>query len=165
MEGMRNREKLLLKGDIPRAPPVETFSPGNAEGELIGGNLALICALMGTPFEIDTRGKILLIEDIDEANYRVDRTLTQLRLAGKLDDAAGIVIGDFTNTEPTDLNKQLPLDEVFKSLLLPLKKPILKNVCFGHGKYKATLPLGVLAHIDGSQSRLIVTEAGVTASI
>lgn len=144
------------------APAVETLSPGSAEGELVGGNLALICALMGTPFEIDTRGKILLIEDVDEANYRVDRMLTQLRLAGKFEDAAGIVIGDFLNTEPPDSWKNFPVDEVFKDILLPLNKPILKNVVFGHGRYKATLPLGALAQIDGPRSRLLVIESGVT---
>ncbi len=143
------------------APPIETLSPGNAEGELIGGNLALICALMGTPFEIDTRGKILLIEDIDEANYRIERMLTQLRLAGKLDDVNGIVIGQFTNTEPDDPDKELSIDEVLESILLPLKKPILKNVSFGHGPYKATLPLGALAVLDGDRNRLVVTESGV----
>ena len=145
------------------APPIETLSPGNAEGELIGGNLAIISALMGTPFEIDARGKILLIEDIHEQNYRVDRMLTQLRLAGKFDDAAGIVIGEFTDSEPEDPNQRLPIDDVIKSILLPIDKPILKNVSFGHGRDKATLPIGALAQIDGSRSRLIVTEAGVIA--
>ncbi len=143
------------------APPIETLSPGKAEGELIGGNLSLICALMGTPFEIDTRGRILLIEDTDEPNYKIDRMLTQLRLAGKLNDAAGIVIGQFTNSEPNDPNKQLSMDEILKSILFPLKKPILKNVCFGHGPHKATLPLGARAVIDGKRSRLIVVESGV----
>ncbi|MBD3306549.1 LD-carboxypeptidase [candidate division KSB3 bacterium] len=143
------------------APPVETLSPGDAEGELVGGNLALICALMGTPFEIDTSGKILLIEDTDEANYRIDRMLTQLRLAGKLEAAAGIVIGQFTNTEPADPNKRLSLDEVFTSLLLPLHTPILKLLSFGHDVYKATLPLGARARIDGTNRRLVVIESGV----
>ena len=103
----------------------------------------------------------VLIEDIDEANYRIDRMLTQLRLAGKLHDAAGIVIGNLTNTEPNDPNKQLPINDVLESILLPLHKPILRNVSFGHGAYKATLPLGALAMIDGSRSRLVVTESGV----
>ncbi|PIE32158.1 LD-carboxypeptidase [candidate division KSB3 bacterium] len=154
-------------GDIVQpldAPSVETLSPGTVEGELVGGNLTLICALLGTPFEIDTRGKILLIEDIDEANYRVDRMLTQLRLAGKLEEAAGIAIGDFVNTEPLDSWKHFPIDEVFQDILLPLKKPILKNLPFGHGRNKATLPLGALARVDGPRSRLIVLEPGVTDS-
>ena len=143
------------------APPIETMSPGNAEGELVGGNLALICALMGTPFEIDTRGKILLLEDIYEENYRIDRLLTQLRLAGKFEDATGIVIGEFTEWEPKEPHNYLPIKEVLESILLPYNKPILKNVSFGHGKYKATLPLGALAQIDGGRSRLVVLESGV----
>jgi len=143
------------------APPLEALSPGRAEGELTGGNLSIICALMGTPFEIDTRGRILLIEDTDEPNYRIDRMLTQLRLSGKLSDTAGIVIGQFTNADQGDPNKQLPIDEVLKGILLPLGKPILKNLCFGHGPYKATLPLGARALLDGSKGRLILTEAGV----
>jgi muramoyltetrapeptide carboxypeptidase len=154
-------EIVSPKGDLS----VETLSPGNAEGELIGGNLSLICALMGTPFEIDTKGKILLIEDTDEPNYKIDRMLTQLRLAGKLNDAAGIVIGQFTNAEPNDPNKQFPMDEILKNILLTLKKPILKNVCFGHGPHKATLPLGARAVLDGRRSRLIVIESGVIPDI
>ena len=167
----RNQLLRAIMSDVPLgeiippagAPAVETLSPGSAEGELVGGNLALICALMGTPFEIDTRDKILLIEDIDEANYRVDRMLTQLRLSGKLDDAAGIVLGDFVNTAPADSWKSFPIDEVFEDILLPLKKPILRNVTFGHGKHKTTLPLGAFARIEGPRSRLLVLESGVTA--
>ena len=166
-----NREALLRAimtkdplGEIlppEGAPPVQILSPGHAEGELIGGNLSVICALMGTPFEIDTRGRILLIEDTDEPNYKIDRMLTQLRLSGKLSDAAGIVIGQFTNAVPDDPNKQLPMDEVLKGILPPLGKPILKNLSFGHGPYKATLPLGARALLDGIEGRLILTEAGV----
>ncbi len=145
----------------PDAPPIETLCRGHAEGRLVGGNLSLICALMGTPFEIDTKGKILVIEDVHEANYRIDRMLTQLRLAGKLGDAVGIVIGEFTHAETDDPNKQLPVDDVLKSILLPLEKPIIRNVSFGHGKHKTTLPLGASAVLDACRSRLIVTESGV----
>ncbi len=81
----------------------------------------------------------------------------------KLADAVGIVIGYFTNTEPNDPNKQLPINDVLESILLPLHKPILRNVSFGHGEYKATLPLGALAMINGSRSRLVVIESGVVA--
>ena len=151
-------------GDIGQpedASAVETLSPGVATGRLTGGNLALICALMGTPFEIDTRGKILLIEDVDEANYRIDRMLTQLRLAGKLDQAAGIAIGQFTDCEPRDASKRMPLAEVLASILLPLSKPILSNLSFGHGPHKATLPLGAEAILDADAGCLRVTEAAV----
>ncbi len=143
------------------ADPLETLVAGVAKGRLAGGNLALICGLMGTPFEIDTRDKILLIEDVDEANYRVDRMLTQLRLAGKLEQAAGIAIGQFTDCEPQDADKTFPLTEVLADILVPLGKPILSNLCFGHGPRKATLPLGAMALLDADAKRLAVTEAAV----
>ena len=73
---------------------LRTIRGGKARGPLVGGNLTLISTTMGTPFEIDTRGRILLIEDIDEQPYSIDRMLTQLRLAGKLDAAAGVVFGE-----------------------------------------------------------------------
>ncbi len=146
-----------------KAPAVEVVAEGYAEGRLVGGNLALICALMGTPFEIDTRGKILLLEDIGEETYRLDRMLTQLRLSGKLADAAGIVIGEFTSWEATEPHNYLHVDDVINNILLSINKPVLKNLCFRHGRYNATLPLGAMARIDGGQGRLIVTESGVAS--
>ena len=164
LQAIMSPEPLGAIPSPPEAPAIEAVSPGDAEGRLVGGNLANICALMGTPFEIDTRGKILLLEDIYEEAYRIDRMLTQLRLGGKFTDAAGIVIGDFTHWEPTEEHNYLPLDDVIKNILLPLNTPILKNVCFGHGRFNATLPLGAMARIDGSQGSLIVTESGVQRS-
>ena len=145
----------------PGGPAMETLVPGTAEGELTGGNLALICALMGTPWEIDTRGKILLLEDTDEPVFRIDRMLTQLRLAGKLDDAAGIVLGQFTRIPPRKPKDSFTLPEVLEAIIVPEGKPTLVNACFGHGPRKATLPLGARAVLDGSKSTLTVVESGV----
>src|SRR5690606_37013298 len=75
--------------------PLSTIHGGAAQGELIGGNLSLLAKTIGTKFEIETRGKLLLIEDVGEEPYRVDGLLNHLRMAGKLDEAAGIVVGDF----------------------------------------------------------------------
>lgn len=77
-----------------------TLAAGQATGQLIGGNLTLVTASLGTPYEIDTKNKILFLEDIDETEHRVDRMLTQLKLAGKLDEAAGILLGAWTNCGP-----------------------------------------------------------------
>ena len=145
----------------PGGPAMETLVPGTAEGELTGGNLALICALMGTSWEIDTRGKILLIEETDEPVFRIDRMLTQLRLAGKLDDAAGIVLGQFTHIPPRKPKESFTLPEVLEAIIVPEGKPTLINGCFGHGPKKATLPLGARAVLDGSKSTLTVVESGV----
>ena len=92
--------------------PLETITAGVAEGELVGGNLSLLARGIGTKYEIDTKGKLLLIEDIGEEPARVDGLLNQLRMAGKLADVAGIVIGDFSKTE-TKKKWTLTLDEVF----------------------------------------------------
>src|SRR5499427_3037350 len=81
---------------------LRTVRPGKARGQLVGGNLTLISTTMGTPFEIETRGRILLLEDVDEQPYSIDRMLTQLRLAGKLDSAAGIVFGECKDCRPRD---------------------------------------------------------------
>ncbi|HRX26293.1 MAG TPA: LD-carboxypeptidase [Aminivibrio sp.] len=143
------------------AAPMETLVPGNAEGELIGGNLALVCALLGTPWEIDTRGRILVLEDTGEPVYRIDRMLTQLRLAGKLDAAAGIVLGQFTQIQPRKPKDSFTVPEVFEAVVAPVGRPTLLNGCFGHDVKKATLPLGARALIDGAASTLTVVEAGV----
>ena len=142
-------------------PPMEALVSGSAEGELIGGNLALVCALLGTPWEIDTRGRILILEDTDEPPYRIDRMLTQLRLAGKLDEAAGIVLGQFTNLKPKNPARTFTLTEIFEAVVAPAGKPTLVNGYFGHGVKKVTLPLGVRAIIDGNTSTLTLIESGV----
>src|SRR5207244_8152828 len=81
---------------------LRTVRGGKARGPLAGGNLTLISTTMGTPFEIDTRGRILLLEDVDEQPYSIDRMLTQLRLAGKLSSAAGIIFGECQDCRPRD---------------------------------------------------------------
>lgn len=143
------------------AAPMETLVPGKADGELVGGNLALVCALLGTPWEIDTRGRILVLEDTGEPVYRIDRMLTQLRLAGKLDAAAGIVLGQFTQIQPRKPKDSFTIPEVFEAVVAPVGRPTLMNGCFGHDVKKATLPLGARAVIDGATSTMTVIEAGV----
>ncbi|GAB6280468.1 MAG: LD-carboxypeptidase [Thermovirga sp.] len=143
------------------APPMEALVPGTAEGELVGGNLALVCALLGTPWEIDTRGRILILEDTDEPSYRIDRMLTQLRLAGKLDEAAGIVLGQFTNLKPKNPARTFTLPEIFEAVVAPVGRPTLVNGYFGHGVKKVTLPLGARAVVDGAKSTLSIVESGV----
>lgn len=144
------------------APPMETLISGTAEGELIGGNLALVCALLGTPWEIDTRGRILVLEDTDEPPYRIDRMLTQLRLAGKLNDAAGIVLGQVTNLKPKNPARTFTLPEIFETVVAPVGKPTLVNGYFGHGVKKVTLPLGARVVLDGAGSTLTLIESGVS---
>lgn len=135
--------------------------PGSAQGEIIGGNLSLIVSTLDTPYEIDTRDKILFIEEVGESPYKIDRMLTQLRLSGKLYDVAGIALCQFTDCNARDSSKSLSLGQIFKEILLPLKKPIVKNVYTGHGESMATIPMGVKGRIDGNRGVFVVEENAV----
>jgi muramoyltetrapeptide carboxypeptidase len=139
--------------------------PGRARGRLVGGNLSLISALMGTPWEIDTRGRILFLEDVGEQPYAVDRMLTQLRLAGKLDAAAGIVFGECSDCRPRDFQPSFEstfsLGEVVDSILGGLKIPVLYGLTIGHTDDQLTLPLGVEATLDAGSGELVIEEPAV----
>jgi len=149
------------------AHALRTVRPGKARGRLIGGNLSLICSLMGTPYEIDTRGRILFTEDVDEEPYRIDRMLTQLRLAGKLDAAAGIVFGECADCRPKDykasFNSTFTLGEVLDRMLGDLKIPVLSGLTIGHTEDQLTLPEGAMATLDADKQELILEEAAVVA--
>lgn len=142
----------------PAGEEIKSFARGKASGKLTGGNLALIVSLMGTPYEIDTKGKILFIEDVSEKPYRIDRMLMQLKLAGKLDDAAGIVLGDFANCEKEDGESSFSLMEVLEDFFNLYDKPVLYNIKSGHCNPMITLPFGANVEIDGTERRLFVKE-------
>jgi len=119
---------------------------GDAEGPLIGGNLAMICALMGTPWAPRAKGAILFLEDVGEKPYRVDRMLLQLELSGVLGDAAGLAFGRFSQCEnPADPAQKV--DDVIAAIAKRIGKPALTGLPFGHGGENRTLPLGVRARI------------------
>ncbi len=134
--------------------------PGEAEGPLTGGNLSLLVSTLGTPFEMDTNGKLLLIEDIGEAPYRVDSMLNQLRLAGKLQEAAGIIVGDFRNAEPDPKQPSLTLQQVFDDYFAELACPVITGFKIGHCLPHFAVPLGVHAYLSASKRSLTV-EPGV----
>ena len=144
--------------------PTRTIRSGTATAPIIGGNLTLISTLMGTPYEIDCRGKILLLEDIGEEPYRMDRMLTQLRLAGKFKDAVGIVVGECVDCKPNEykpsLGSNFSLGEVLDAMLKPLTIPVFYGLTFGHTDDQLTLPLGVLATMNADQGTLEIKEAG-----
>ena len=126
------------------------YRPGVAEGPLVGGNLSLVAALLGTPWAWETRGAILFLEDVNEEPYRVDRLLTQLRLAGVLDAAAGFVLGSFTEeASPTGLLQQM---------LGGLGKPVLAGWPGGHGTPNRPLPLGLRVRLDAQAGSLTLLQ-------
>ncbi len=144
---------------------LRTVVGGKATGQLIGGNLSVLSTSMGTEFEIDTRGKILFLEDVDEQPYSLDRMLTQLRLAGKLTQAAGIIFGECADCRPRDFKPSLAspysLGEVVNNLFGDLKIPVLYGLTIGHTDDQLTLPIGVKAMLDADNGTLEIKEAAV----
>jgi muramoyltetrapeptide carboxypeptidase len=134
-------------------PPLRTIYPGRSQGILAGGNLSLVAASLGTDWEIPTEGKILLVEEVEEPTYKVDRLLRQLYLAGKLQAAAGIVFGYSPTIQPQEEFLEL-LGE-----LAQLKIPVLYGLAFGHGSPKLTIPLGVQGQLDSRAGELSVLES------
>ena len=138
------------------------ISEGEASGMLLGGYLPLIAASMGTPYEIDTRGRILFFEDFKKEPFELDRMLTQLLLSGKLNEAAGIVIGECVECEPKGrFPFSFSWEEVLKDRLGNLGIPVLSGLCFGHGDHKATLPIGVKAVLNTAEMSLEIIESAV----
>jgi muramoyltetrapeptide carboxypeptidase len=134
--------------------PLEVLKEGTASGELVGGNLSLLVSTLGTKFEIETNNKLLFIEDIHEEPRSVDRMLNQLYMAGKLEAANGILIGDFCDCEPKrDLS--LTLDEVIGHYVRLANKPAIKGLKIGHCNPHIAIPLGVKAAFNTFEKRLI----------
>ncbi len=129
------------------------------EGQLTGGNLSLIAAAMGTPWEIDTTGKILFLEDIDEAPYRIDRMLTQLRLAGKFDACAGVVLGAWTRCEAGEGKPTLSIVEIIREVVAGHGNPVVAGLPAGHCSPTLTLPLGVRYRLDPDARTLEMIES------
>ncbi len=138
----------------PDVKPVRVV-PGTARGRLIGGTLSLITATLGTPYALEPRGAILFIEDVHEAPYRVDRMLSQLRLAGVLDSVSGVVAGNFTSDQPSHAAE---FDRVLTDYLGRLRVPVIRNFPVGHTPLNATIPHGALAELDADRATLRLVE-------
>lgn len=146
-------------------PRAEVIQGGRAEGKLTGGNLKMIVSTLRTPYEIDTEGSILFLEDVDEHPYKIDRMLTQLKLAGKLDTVNAFVFGIFkglNERKPFYPNNSFTLREVIEQLIVPLGKPILMGMPIGHIKEKLTLPIGVKASVSTDSKSIQLLELPVS---
>ncbi len=136
----------------------ETVVSGTAEGELCGGCLSLVLATLGTPYQIQTAGKLLLIEDIGEAPHRIERFLVQFAEAGLLAAATGFVVGQATDA---DDSKTIPMRQLWSDLLAPYGRPAVLGFPFGHVPQNYALPLGVRARLDADAKTLTLLEAAV----
>ena len=141
------------------APPPLTLVAGQAEGELVGGNLALLAALCGTPWQPSARGRLLFIEDVGEAGYRVDRLLRQLQLAGVLDGVAGLAGGRFTECGTAE--DTVEVAATLREFAAELGVPAVLGFPIGHEPDNWTLPLGVRAWLDADAGSLSLLEPAV----
>jgi len=149
----------------PDYPPHRlVIAEGRVRGRLVGGCLSLIRQLMGTPFEIQTKDRILFFEDFEEEPFSLDRMITQLELAGKIDDAAGIIIGECASCRPGDsrrrrMNLNFSVERMLRDKFEKLHKPVVYGMRLGHSREKFVLPLGVMAYLSADAVR------GVTLKI
>jgi muramoyltetrapeptide carboxypeptidase len=130
--------------------------PGSAKGELIGGNLSIITSLLGTKYEIDTHGKILFLEDIDEYLYHIDRMMYQLKLAGKLNNLAGLVIGDFTDIKDNDTPFGQSVEEIISEVVKNFDYPVAFGFSSGHGEINKALTFGIDWKLDVNESKAVL---------
>ncbi len=154
-EPERHLRSLLTDPDyLPQMtfPELQTWSPGIAEGKVTGGCLSILVASLGTPYEIRTEGKILFLEDFGEEPYRLDRMLTQLKLAGKLEAVVGILLGSFLKCDPE--KEHYTAEDTLRDVLLPLQVPVLAGLPAGHGPENWAFPLGIKARLDADARKL-----------
>jgi muramoyltetrapeptide carboxypeptidase len=152
-------------GEVPARPEdpyIGALGSGGATAPLVGGCLWLLRETLATPWEFDMDGCILFFEDVHAPPWHVDGMLTQFRNAGKLEQVAGVAIGEMFESDPTkDQNPWLrsrSMEDVFEHHLEPLGVPVLFNLPLGHGENLWTLPLGVIATIDADARTLTIAE-------
>ena len=151
----------LLSGDrsMWKMSARDIIQPGTAEGVLTGGCLSVVTAMLGTPYEIETAGRLLLLEDVNEKPFRIDRMLTHLRQAGKLDDVAGVIFGEMPGCV-ADPREAVTVRDVIAQAFADAPYPVVMGLPTGHGDGGMTLPLGVRGRLAGE--RLTLLEAPLT---
>ena len=154
-------ESVEPLGLVPsKADRVHVWNPGRRSGRLLGGCLALVCSLLGTDYQPDFRGAVLLLEDNGEDPYRIDRMFNQLRLAGILGQISGLALGRFrdcfTMATPPD---SFTLEEIVRDHLEGIQIPVVANLPYGHYRTRVVLPLGVNAVLDADARSLQITES------
>ncbi|HZW39286.1 MAG TPA: LD-carboxypeptidase [Ignavibacteriaceae bacterium] len=148
--------------EFPNNEKLEVIRKGSAKGKILGGNLALLTSMMGTEYFPDLKDKVLMLEDTGEAPYRLDRMLNQLKLAGILKNANGVMLGAFTEcVEKDPETKTLTLGEIIEHYFCNLKAPIVYNFQHGHIKDNITIPWGIEVHFNALKNTLEYLESAV----
>lgn len=145
-----------IEFENPEGEEILSFWGGKCEGEIVGGNLSLITTSLGTQYEIDTKDKILFIEETCEYVYNVDRMLNHLDMAGKFKDCKGIIFGDFNQCKKAR-DDDWTVEEVLKDIAEKYKKPTIYNLQSGHCEFVGTIPLGAMCYLDADKKTVKFT--------
>ncbi|GLR15421.1 S66 peptidase family protein [Portibacter lacus] len=140
---------------------VKSIIPGQATGIAVGGNLSLIAAMVGTPYEIKFKDKIVFIEDVGEEPYRIDRMLTQVVESSDIARARGIVLGQFSGCNPDNPERSLSLMQVLEDRLKSLNIPCVYGLNFGHVAHNFTIPIGANVNVDFRTGKILVPDQTV----
>ena len=158
-EFIQSLQKALSGKKASYKCAVHTFNKnGTASGELVGGNLSLLAHLTGTASDINTKNKILFIEDIGEQLYSIDRMLHQLKRSGKLDKLAGLIIGGFTDMKDTDRPFGKTVYEVIQEIIAPYNYPVCFNFPVSHNKENYALKVGLKYKLTITKKQTKLTE-------
>lgn len=166
LDNMYSRTSLLTSITVsrknyyienPKNIDLESYSHKNpiATGNIVGGNLSLICSTLSTKYEIPFKNNILFIEEVNESPYKIDRMLTQLYLSKKIQQCSGIILGQFTGCSD---NNGISVEEVLLEKINLFKKPCIYNLCSGHGEPRITLPIGAKCEINANDKTIKILE-------
>jgi muramoyltetrapeptide carboxypeptidase len=155
-------ERAVIRRENPCGTPehARTLRSGRAAGRLEGGNLAVLSALVGTAYFPPLDDALLVLEDVNEAVYRIDRMLAQLRLSGALDNVRGIIFGQCTDCPEASDDGARSLDDVLTEMADTLRVPCIAGAPIGHVADQWTLPLGARAELDADARQLVVSRDG-----
>jgi muramoyltetrapeptide carboxypeptidase len=158
-----NERKYLFDLQETEQAILKSIHGGTSTGRLTGGNLAVLAGMMGTPYEMETSGRILFFEDIGERLYRIDRYLSQLRLAGKFNSLAGVLLGSFSYDEVDQTDDQSEIAALCIEFFADLGIPVLAGFPAGHETFNLTLPIGGLIKLDADAGQVTLLENCVAA--
>ncbi|MFM2060494.1 MAG: hypothetical protein RLZZ507_164 [Cyanobacteriota bacterium] len=155
-----NGEKLTMENNSTKEGKIEIITPGKARGKIIGGNLSVVAAMVGSVYLPSWYNNILFLEDIGEDIYRLDRMLTQLKNAGILNQIAGFIFGQCTNCQPSD-EQSFTLMQILQQHIKPLDIPAWYGSMIGHIKDKFTVPVGLEVEIDADNGTIKMLDTAV----
>jgi muramoyltetrapeptide carboxypeptidase len=138
---------------------LRSLVPGNVTGQIVGGNMTSLVNALGTPYEINTKGKILFLEETHSPTNMIFRYLTQLMMSGKFQDCLGIIMGECTNCP---VSYSTTYEDLINAFLVPLGKPLIVNLSTGHGIYKAAIPIGANVNLNSTDNTITVLEPTVS---